>query len=264
MAAPSEGEESGAGRPAAAPPASTTRFRPLVLCYHAASSSWEHDLSTAPETIARQLRLLTRWYRPVTAAEALADGRRRLLHVTFDDAFRSIANVFPTLKRLGIPATIFACSDYADSGRPLDVTELADDVAANPAELATMRWDELRSLADDGVEIGSHTASHPHLPELDDSELRRELTESRERIGDELGRACRFLAYPFGDENARVRAAAQRAGYDAAFSLPGATSPVDPFGIPRLGIWRKDHLPRLLAKVAVARPRSQAGGKEES
>jgi peptidoglycan/xylan/chitin deacetylase (PgdA/CDA1 family) len=229
-----------------------TRFRPLVLCYHAVSATWEHQLSSSPDAIARQLGLLLRWYRPVTAAEVLTEGRRGL-HVTFDDGFRSVTNVLPTLRRLGVPATIFVCSDYADSGRALEVRELLDEVAAHPDELATLRWDEVRALAEDGVEIGSHTASHPRLTQLDDAELHRELSESRERITDELGRPCRFLAYPYGDEDRRVRAAARQAGYEAAFALPGPTVPMDAFGIPRLGIWRKDHLLRMVARIGFAR-----------
>ena len=229
-----------------------TRFRPLVLCYHAVSETWEHQLSSRPEAIARQLRVLLRWYRPVTAAEVITAGRRGL-HVTFDDAFRSATSVLPTLQRLGVPATIFVCSDYADSGRALGVKELLAEVAAHPAELETLRWDELRALVEDGVEIGSHTASHPHLTELGDAELDRELSESRERIADELGRPCLYLAYPYGDEDRRVRAAARKAGYAAAFALPGAKSPADTFGIPRLGISRKDHVLRMVARIALAR-----------
>jgi peptidoglycan/xylan/chitin deacetylase (PgdA/CDA1 family) len=201
--------------------------------------------------------VLLRWYRPVAAAE-LSTAGRRALHVTFDDAFCSVAAALPTLQRLRIPATVFACAGYADDGRPLDVPELSADAAAHPAELATMPWDELRTLADAGVEIGSHTVTHPHLTRLDDAQLRQELGESRERIGDELGRECRYLAYPYGDENQRVRAAARSAGYAAAFALPGAKYPLDAFGIPRLGIWRKDHLVRMLAKVGFARPRRGA------
>jgi len=229
-------------------------FGPLVLCYHAVSDSWGHELSVPPAAFERQLRLLRRWYRPVAAADLSTAGRRSL-HVTFDDAFRSVSAALPTLQRLRIPATVFACSGYADDGRPLDVPELSTDAAAQPAELATMPWDTLRGLADDGLEIGSHTVSHPRLTRLDDAELRRELRESRERIADELGRECRFLAYPYGDEDQRVRAATRSAGYAAAFALPGTKSPADAWGIPRLGVWRKDHQLRLLTKVAFARPR---------
>lgn len=231
-----------------------TRFRrrsaPLVLCYHAVSEEWEHPLSVAPRRLARQLWVLLRWYRPLSADAVLRGDRG--FHITFDDAFRSVTEALPMLSRLGAPATVFACSDYGAGGMPLAVPELAAEAAARPAELATMTWEELRELRGAGLEIGSHTKSHPHLPRLDDAELDRELTESRERIEDELHARCRFLAYPFGDHDERVREAARRAGYSAAFALPGDVRDTDPFAIPRLGLWRHDGVLRTAAKIGFA------------
>lgn len=228
--------------------------QPLVLCYHAVSDTWEHSLSVRPAAFERQLRFLVRLYRPVAAAEILR-ARGRLLHVTFDDAFSSIDAALPALERLGVPATVFACTDLADEGLPLAVPELAADAAAHPEELSTHSWERLRELADRGVEIGSHTCSHPHLPRLGDVELDRELRESRTRLEDELRRRCRFLAYPFGDEDGRVRAAARRAGYEAAFALPGDVAAPDDFAVPRLGVWRRDTQPRLATKLVLAEGR---------
>jgi peptidoglycan/xylan/chitin deacetylase (PgdA/CDA1 family) len=228
--------------------------QPLVLCYHAVSDTWEHSLSVRPAAFERQLRFLVRLYRPVTAAEIL-HARGRLLHVTFDDAFRSVDAALPALERLGVPATVFACTDLADEGLPLAVPELAADAAAHPEELATHPWERLRELADRGVGIGSHTCSHPHLPRLGDDELDRELRESRARLEDELRSPCRFVAYPFGDEDGRVRAAARRAGYEAAFALPGDVAAPDDFAVPRLGVWRRDTQPRLATKLVLAEGR---------
>ena len=227
---------------------------PLVLCYHAVSDTWEHSLSVRPAAFERQLRFLVRLYRPVTATEILR-ARGRLLHVTFDDAFRSVDAALPALERLGVPATVFACTDLADEGLPLAVPELAADAAAHPEELSTHSWERLCELAERGVEIGSHTCSHPHLPRLGDDELDRELRESRTRLEDELRRRCRFLAYPFGDEDGRVRAAARHAGYEAAFALPGDVAAPDDFAVPRLGVWRRDTQPRLATKLVLAEGR---------
>lgn len=228
------------------------RFRPLVLCYHAVSNGWSDELSVSPDAFARQLRsCLARRYRPASAEE-VASGEGRLLHVTFDDAFRSLANAVPILTRLRVPATVFACSAYAEDGRPLAVPELADEARAQPAELATMPWGELRALAQEGIEIASHTVTHAHLTRLSDGELDRELRESRERIEAEIGRACRFLAYPYGEEDARVHAAARAAGYEAAFALPGRDAPVNRFALPRVGVWRRDGLLRATAKTSAA------------
>jgi peptidoglycan/xylan/chitin deacetylase (PgdA/CDA1 family) len=228
-------------------------FKPLVLCYHAVSETWPHALSLPLADLERQLRLLLRaGYRPATAAEALA-GRGRLLHVTFDDAFRSLALALPLLDRLGLPVTVFACPAYADGGRALDVAELARDAAVYQRELQTMGWDELRGLAERGVEVGSHTLTHPHLTRLGDAELREELTESKGRLETELGRPCPLLAYPFGEEDARARRAARGAGYTAAFALPGRRRPVDLYALSRVGVYRDEGLVRATIKVARGR-----------
>ena len=198
--------------------------------------------------------LLDRGFRPVGASEAIA-GRGRLLHVTFDDAYKSIAGPLDLLERLGVPATIFASTAFADEGRPLDVPELAEDAIAHRDELLTMDWDELRALAERGFEIGSHTVSHPHLPRLSEAEIDRELRESRARCEERLGRTCRFLAYPYGEHDARVKVLAERAGYDAAFTLHGTREAEGLYSIRRSHVYRGDSLLRATLKTSlVARP----------
>jgi peptidoglycan/xylan/chitin deacetylase (PgdA/CDA1 family) len=123
------------------------------------------------------------------------------------------------------------------------VPELARDAAAQPGELATMDWDQLRALADRGVEIASHTRTHPHLPRLSDEELELELRESRDVLEAELGRPCRFLAYPYGEEDARVRRAAQAADYEAAFAIQSDERDVDRYALPRVALFRSDANP---------------------
>ncbi len=214
---------------------------PLVLCYHAVVEGEPQRLAVRRETLESQLRsLLRRGYRPVTAADAVR-RRGRLLHVTFDDAYRSVTDVLPLLAELGVSATIFACTDYARDGRPFDVPELREDVAADPAAFATMDWAALRAAASSGgVEIGSHTVSHPHLPRHSDAEVERELRESKVELEDQLGSTCRYLAYPYGEEDDRVRTAARRAGYEAAFAVDPGRGRIDRFGLPRLAVYRHD------------------------
>jgi peptidoglycan/xylan/chitin deacetylase (PgdA/CDA1 family) len=228
------------------------RFQPLVLCYHAVSDSWPDRLAVGPDMLERQLRgLLRRRYRPA-AATSVVGGSGKLFHVTFDDAYRSVANVLPVLERLRVPATVFACPGFADDGRVLDVPELALEAAKYPDELATMTWDELESLIERGVEVGSHTVTHAHLTRLSDAELMRELRESRERLEARLGRPCPYLAYPYGEEDARVRAAARPARDAAAFGLPGSEKPVDRYSVPRIGVWRTDNVVRFTVKTVTA------------
>jgi peptidoglycan/xylan/chitin deacetylase (PgdA/CDA1 family) len=227
--------------------------RPLVLCYHAVSDTWPHQLSVTPEALEAQLQLLLRHgYRPVTVAEAVS-GSGKLLHVTFDDAFTSVQQALPILERLGVPATVFACTGYADDPRPLSVTELADELHTHADELRTMSWGELRELdGRDGIEVEAHTVSHPHLPALSDEELEEELTASKRRLEEELDRPCRFLAYPFGDCDDRVRAATRSAGYEAAFGLPGDPTGNDRFDLFRVGVWRRDGARKVAFKARPA------------
>jgi peptidoglycan/xylan/chitin deacetylase (PgdA/CDA1 family) len=232
-----------------------TLFRSLVLCYHAASETWSDDLSISAEAIERQITdLVRRGYRGATAGDVVL-GRSRDLHVTFDDAYPSVLTVVPALLRLGVPATMFACTGYAEEGRPLDVPEVAERLAAAPGEMRTMDWDALRDLADRGVEVGSHTVTHPHLPRLDDAELERELVDSRLQLEERLGRPCRFVAYPFGDQDDRVREAARRAGYEAAFGLAANARMIgfSRYAIPRVDLYRKDGRTRFSLKTSSLR-----------
>jgi peptidoglycan/xylan/chitin deacetylase (PgdA/CDA1 family) len=225
------------------------RLRSLILCYHALSEVWPHPIAVSPAVFERQLRLLARrGLRGSSSAEILAGGRG-LIHVTFDDAYRSVEHAVPVLERLRVPATVFVCSSLADTGAPLDVPELRDDLARYRPELATMRWERLRELAERGVEIGAHSVTHPHLTRLSDAELNHELVFSRQRIEDELGRPCRLLAYPYGEYDGRVAAAARTAGYDAAFTLLTPPWP-SRYAVPRVGVYRKDGLTRLTLKTS--------------
>lgn len=233
-------------------------FCPLVLCYHAVSDGWEHALAVTPRAFGRQLRsLLRRGYRPV-AADGLLSGPRRALHLTFDDAYRSVLGALPTLRDLGLPATIFVSTGFAEEGRPLDVPELAAEAAAHPDELATMTWDHVRDVAREGVEIGSHTVSHPHLTRLSDAELDTELATSRERVEDEVRRPCRLFAFPYGEHDQRVQEAVRRAGYAAAFALAAGADRANPYALPRVDLYRRDSLLRATLKTSFVKPHGSA------
>lgn len=229
-------------------------FRPLVLCYHAVTDAWQDPLAVSPPAFERQLRLLLRaGLRPVSGDGVLAN-RRRTFHVTFDDAYRSVAAVVPVMERLGTPATVFVCTDLAADGAALAVPELRGRAGRHPEALLTLPWAALAELAERGVEIGSHSASHPHLPTLSDAALRRELATSREVIESELHRPCRLLSYPYGEEDARVQAAARNAGYAAAFTLRGDFRSPARHALPRVDVYRRDHLVRFGLKASPVGP----------
>ena len=69
-----------------------------------------------------------------------------------------------------------------------------------------------------------------------------------------------MLAYPFGDCDDRVRAAARAAGYEVAFGLPGDATGRDAFDVFRVGVWNGDS-PRKVAFKANGLVRSPAALK---
>ena len=85
-----------------------------------------------------------------------------------------------------------------------------------PAKFAPLAWDEVRKLDSSGVEIGSHTVTHPILTHTGGTRLRHELTESRSRLEQMLGRKVTLFCYPNGDVNGEVRREVERAGYTSA------------------------------------------------
>lgn len=80
---------------------------------------------------------------------------------------------------------------------------VVQDVARPDVDHAT--WDDVRTLAADGHEIGSHTIMHPRLDALDEANIRYELEQSRREIREQVGEKHTFsVEAPFGIEDERV------------------------------------------------------------
>jgi peptidoglycan/xylan/chitin deacetylase (PgdA/CDA1 family) len=227
----------------------------LVLCYHAISERFPAALSVKPEAFERQLALLKRaGYRGATFADAVRATSGRVVAVTFDDAYLSeLTLAKPLLDAVGYPATVYAPTAYLDTPeRPLKWDGIEQwHGGEHEHELLPMSWDQLGELADAGWEIGSHTCTHPHLDRLgDDGELRAELVESKATVEERLGRECTTIAYPYGDYDERVVAAAGAAGYTAAGTLPARFHSERPLAWPRVGVYRGDDERRFRLKVS--------------
>lgn len=136
---------------------------------------------------------------------ALEEGRAlpdRTIALTIDDAFISVyREAWPRLRKAKLPFTLFVATDAIDR-----------------RSRAYMSWDQIRELVkDDNVTIGSQTASHPHMPTLNAKRIKGELDKSNARFEKELGRRPTLFAYPFGEANRKVMAAARAAGFTASF-----------------------------------------------
>jgi len=89
-----------------------------------------------------------------------------------------------------------------------------------------LSWDEVKMFAADPlVTIGAHTISHCNLAKQSEELAVHEMTISRARIEEALGRSVQHLAYPYGDREAagdREFALAASAGFKTAVTTrPG-------------------------------------------
>ena len=225
----------------------------LVLCFHSVSPTWPSALAVTPDRLDSQLeRLARRGYRGVTFAEAIARPRGRVVAVTFDDAYRSVlTHAAPILERHGMPGTVYAPTAWTGREEPMTWPGIDEWLtSAHRDELLPLSWEELGELAERGWEVGSHTRTHPRLTQIGDERLRDELVLSRTEIEERLDRPCRTIAYPYGDQDERVRAAAREAGYEGAVALSRSLREGDPFAWPRLGVYQRDNRRRFALKAS--------------
>lgn len=234
----------------------------VMLCYHAVSRDWTADLSVLPDELEGQLTFLSqRGFRGLPASEALDERSGRVVAITFDDAYRSVLEVAkPILDRLGMRASVYVPTNWPDSGEPMTWPGIAHWVGGpHEHELGCLGWDELRGLAEDGWEVGSHTCSHPRLAELATREqIDAELVRSREICEEQLGGPCRSIAYPYGSYDERVIEAASAAGYEYGLTLPEVLSNPRPLAWPRIGIYHADRAYRWRLKLSPTMRRARA------
>lgn len=224
-----------------------------ILCYHAVQKGWESPMAMDPRAFADHADWLVRRTTVVPLQSAVGalgpDGRlpRGTTVLTFDDGFAGLhPNLTPVLARLGIPVTVFLVAEtLTEAGRSVDWVDTPP-----PYPLTTLTLDQVRDMQAAGVSFESHSFSHLDLTQLGFQECVDDLTMSRDLLESLLGHRVRLLAYPRGRHNAAVRAAAERAGYSHAFTLPEGREAPGPFAIPRVGIHRGNGVSHLRVKTA--------------
>jgi peptidoglycan/xylan/chitin deacetylase (PgdA/CDA1 family) len=79
-----------------------------------------------------------------------------------------------------------------------------------------MAKEEMCALMEMGMEIGSHTMTHPNLAELRKNQVLHELVASRKTLEDIVGERVVSFCYPAGKFNLMVRSCVIEAGYKFA------------------------------------------------
>jgi peptidoglycan/xylan/chitin deacetylase (PgdA/CDA1 family) len=194
------------------------RKRVPILCYHSVTDAAEavqpdpHKQHIPLHLFLQHLDYLRKKHNVVSLPEFLKARRERRqlpdysVVLTFDDGFEDFYKVVaPHLGQRKLPATVFVITDRA-AGRPVSNGE------------SFLSWDEIRELASSGIDIGSHTCSHPYLPDLSPLDVARELSESQAAIRAQLGQAQVSLSYPYGQVSESISRLAKSIGYSCAIA----------------------------------------------
>ena len=224
----------------------------IVLCYHAVDEDWVSALSVPPAAFTAHCKWLSSNRRVIGLTEAVqANERERVTRgttvLTFDDGFSSLYDhALPILKQYRLPATVFlVAATLTAQGKAVDWVDYPPSYP-----LRTLNLDQIREMQHAGMTFGSHSWSHRNLTELSDHECRNDLSDSRELLEELLGQRVRFLAYPRGLHDARVRRLAEDVGYTHGFSLPESREPRGPYAFPRVGVYPHDTSATLRAKTS--------------
>jgi peptidoglycan/xylan/chitin deacetylase (PgdA/CDA1 family) len=149
--------------------------------------------------------LKTAGWRGLSVSEALAFPETPSVAITFDDGCETdLSTAAPLLKDLGFSATFYITVDFL--GRKGFLTR-----------------PRVRELSDRGFEIGSHSLTHPHLPDLSDRALESEIRDSKARMEEVCGKPVLHFSCPGGRYDSRVLTAARQAGFKSV-----ATSDIHP------------------------------------
>jgi peptidoglycan/xylan/chitin deacetylase (PgdA/CDA1 family) len=204
---------------------------PILMYHHISPLTSDADqittnLTVEPEKFDFQVSWLkSHGYQTLTLTQLnqVFFGKRNLpekpIILTFDDGYAdNFEYAFPVLKKYGMTGVFFVITGSRGGWY--------------------MSWEQIRKLAKAGMEIGSHTKSHPDLTQLSASALADELSGSKDELERELGIKSMFLSYPAGKYNDSVIEEARSLGYLGAVTTEWGSQVKSQriFEIPRLRV----------------------------
>lgn len=189
----------------------------MFLFYHRVADEHPNGWTISNDRFQSQIE----WLRERFDLVSIEEGQRRIaaeqndrptVCITFDDGYAdNCTTAIPWLLEQKIPFTYFVTSNHTQSGEPF-----SHDVACG-CPLAPNTVEQLREMAQAGVEIGAHTRTHADLGKLtSESDLYDEIVGSKRDLESMLDHPVRYFAFPFGlPEN--LSTAAFRVAFQAGF-----------------------------------------------
>jgi len=210
-----------------------------VLFYHRVADTHPNGWSISNGEFESQMRWLKQNVDLVSLAEIqsrMRSGRndRVAVAVTFDDGYaENCQRAIPFLLAHEIPMTYFVALDFVVHDRPFP-----HDVQTGTT-LAVNTPQQLREMAEAGIEIGAHTRTHCDVGAINRNEtMIDEIVTATDELGTLIDRPIRYFAFPYGQTKNLSAAAVHLAKANGmlgvcsaygAYNFPGN----DPFHIQR-------------------------------
>lgn len=221
-----------------------------ILMYHylsappAGADVIRTDLSVPPDRFESHLAYLREaGYETISFGQltlALSRGQAlppKPIIITFDDGYRdNYENAFPLLQEYDYTATFFVFT------QPIDT-----------ANVGFLSWDMVQEMHQAGMEIGSHSHTHPDLRNRGPEFLLSEIVSSKELIEQHTGDKVRSFAYPSGLYDEAAIHAVESAGFWAAVTTQwgGRQSYDQRFTMPRVRVRGNDSAAMLAEKLRI-------------
>lgn len=207
----------------------------IIFSYHAIGNDFWR-FSVGEREFYRHLEhLRSQGYTPVTLSQILSFLQvgemlpEKCFALTFDDGYRDILLVKNFLKKRNIRPTIFVLSES-------DQVDRAETETSRPFLSIT----EIQELAQEGWEIGCHSATHARFSRLTGKQKQYEIEEAKKILERKLGFSINFFSYPKGYYDQEILDWVRKAGYRAAVSMDDRLlrAGINTFALPRVGVDR--------------------------
>jgi peptidoglycan/xylan/chitin deacetylase (PgdA/CDA1 family) len=174
-----------------------------------------------------------------------AGDARRLVGLTFDDGYEDFLHTaLPILERTGFSATVFVVAGM------LGKENTWQHRGGPRPRLRLLGVSGVREVSERGMEIGSHTLTHPRLSGLNRRDLVREVSDSRQILSEIVGTPIDGFCYPYGNLDETAVQGVRETGYTYACATKKRVENTV-YDWPRIYVGDKDSPPRLATKLIV-------------
>lgn len=204
---------------------------PILVYHHIRDTSpwdpstWSWKMSVSPDIFEQQMDwIVDHNYTTITLDEyvAIREGRmtapEKAVVITFDDNQLSTYDIgVPIMAARKIRAVFYLVANRIENSAFIGNAQIPDLLAK-------------------GMDIQSHTFSHPNLTNLSDEELDAQLVDSKRILEAATGRPVRHIAYPLTAHNTKVREHTEAAGYTTGTIMDPRNATLDSgmYKLPRI------------------------------